>query len=97
VDWKRIWATRDNAREGAVVGIRAASFGTWLTANDQGAVVQWEQHGTTSIQYSIHFNTDDTEVCKSSFGVILDIVRIWLHLSINYTYPRVVQTPYLEK
>ena len=67
VDWKRIWATRDNAREGALIGIRAASFGTWLTANDQGAVVGnsgHEQHGT-SIQYS---NRDDTEVCNSSFA-----------------------------
>ena len=56
VDWKRIWATRDNAREGTLVGIRAASFGTWLTANDQGAVEQ------------VAFHTDDAEVCKSSFA-----------------------------
>ena len=38
LDWKRLWASRDGARAGASIGIRAASFGTWLTANDQGAV-----------------------------------------------------------
>ena len=38
LDWKRLWASRDGARAGASIGIRAASFGTWLTANDQGTV-----------------------------------------------------------